>query len=261
MDEESISSGVQADQEPSIAYFVPLSPFERQLLSDLTVLLDEHHFSSLNPQNAPITVVFNEWKWSSLVRRCLNDDLGEEHLREDYQGDRSKAYNAFIHFLAHQGELEQSLARTEGFRSSNEDFLVRLGDRPISDVEVKPVEKDLQSWETLSRVYHTHGRHWKHKELLVNPEGTFDIWKLIRMFTLQWQWPENRDSVYRALIMNPSFMTYYEVKRHDSTQDSSNPSQIQLPIGEFEQLDIKQRQSAYSVGVVGQYPPFPLAIP
>ena len=145
------------------------------------------------------------------------------------------------------GGAEQSLARTEGFRSANEDFLLKLGDRSIKNVEVKPVEKDLHLWETLSRLYQAYGRHWKHKKPLSN---TFDIWKLIRKFTLQWQWPENKDGVDRVLIMNPSFAAFYEVKRHGSTQDGSNSSQIQVSIGEFEQLDINQRPSAYSVGEV-----------
>ncbi|KAN0066969.1 Protein kinase-like domain containing protein [Elaphomyces granulatus] len=248
MAEETISSSDHVDCESSVAYFVPLSPFERRLLSDLPVLLDQQQFIPFDPQNAAITAVFNEWHWSSLVKRCLDDDLGEEHLLEDYQGDRSIAYNAFIHFLAHQGEAKQSLARVEGFRSANEDFLLKLGDRSIKNVEVKPVEKDLHLWETLSRLYQTYGWCWKHKEPLSNPEGTFDIWKLIRKFTLQWQWPENKDDVNRVLIMNPSFAAFYEVKRHCSTQDGS---QIQVSIGEFEQLDIKQRPSAYSIG---EYP-------
>ena len=101
MAEETISSGDHIDRESSVAYFVPLSPFERRLLSDLTVLLNQQHFIPFDPQNAAITAVFNEWKWSSLVKRFLDDELGEECLLEDHQGDRSIAYNAFIHYLAH----------------------------------------------------------------------------------------------------------------------------------------------------------------
>jgi hypothetical protein len=244
MAEETNSTVKRVDVRPSVSYFVPLRPFERLLLSDLTVLLDQHHYPKFDPQNAPISSVFQEWTWAGLVKRCLNDDLGEELLHEDYRDDRNVAYKSFIHFLAHHGGEQQNLARVEDFQSTNEDFLLKLGDRPVKDVEFKPVEEDLQLWETLSRLCQAYGRYWEFKGLRSNPEGEFDIWKLIRKFTLHWQWPQNKGNVYQVLVMNPSFEALFEVNRHDSVLNESEFSQTQNTIGEFEQLDIKQRPMA-----------------
>jgi hypothetical protein len=244
MAEETNSTVERVDVKPSVSYFVPLRPFERLLLSELTLLLDQRHYPKFDPQNAPISSVFHEWSWAGLVKRCLNSDLGEELLHDEYRDDRNVAYKSFIHFLAHSESEQQNLARAEDLQSTNEDFLVKLGDRPVKDVEVKPVEKDLQLWETLSRLYQTYGRYWKFKELLRNSEGEFDIWKLIRKFTLHWQWPQNKENVYKVLLMSPSFEAHFKVNRHDSVLNESESSQIQDTIREFEQLDIKQRPKA-----------------
>lgn len=241
MAEETSSTVERVDVRPSVSYFVPLRPFERLLLSDLTVLLDQHHYPKFDPQNAPISSVFHEWSWAGLIKRCLNDFLGEELLHEEYRDDRNVAYKSFIHFLAHHDSEEQNLARAEDLQSTNEDFQLKLGDRPVKDVEFKPVEEDLQLWETLSRLYQAYGRYWKFKELFSNSEGEFDIWKLIRKFTLHWQWPQNKENVYQVLVMSPSFEALFEVNRHDSVLNESEFSQTQDTIGEFEQLDIKQR--------------------
>src|SRR6266536_1647262 len=132
-----------------LSYYVPLRPFERQLVSELAVLLDQHTFQAYNPKNATATEVFTEWTWSGLVKRSLNDDLGDKQLREEYGDNKTKAYNAFIHFLARTGGERQNLARAEDIRNANEDFLLKLGARRISDVEVVPVEEDLDAWKTL----------------------------------------------------------------------------------------------------------------
>jgi hypothetical protein len=244
MAEENNSSVERVDVRPSISYFVPLRPFERLLLSDLTVLLDQHHYPEFDPRNAPISSVFHEWTWAGHDKRCLNNELGEEQLHEEYRGDRTAAYKSFVHILAHSDDEQQNLARAEDLQSTNEDFLLKLGDRPVNDVEFKPAVEDLQLWETLSRLYQTYGRYWKFKELLSNSEGEFDIWKLIRRFTLHWQWPQNKGNVYQVLVMNSSFEALFEVSRHDSVLNKSEFSQTQDTIGEFKQLDIKQRPKA-----------------
>jgi hypothetical protein len=86
MAEKAIPSCQQTIGRVQVAFFVPLSPFERQLLIDLDILLNQHHFARFDPQNTPIIATFKKWHWSSLIKRCLNDDLGEKSLHDEYRG-------------------------------------------------------------------------------------------------------------------------------------------------------------------------------
>jgi hypothetical protein len=106
-----------------LCYYVLLRPFERELASELAHILDQQEFGASVGEHPPFTTVFMAWKWASTVKNCLNDDLGEEQLEEEYGGDKSKAYDLFIHFLAHTGGNRQNLARAEDIRSANKDFL------------------------------------------------------------------------------------------------------------------------------------------
>ncbi|KAH8689276.1 kinase-like domain-containing protein [Phaeosphaeriaceae sp. PMI808] len=215
MAEQAEAGGPPAGQDARIEYFVRLSGFEQQLISELDFLLNQEHFAAFDPDHFPIAIVFSEWKWSHLVKNCLNDDLGHdgEYLYKDYAGDRTKAYDSFIHFLAHTGGEERNLARAEGFRRANETFLLNLGNRSICDVNVKPPEEDLPLWETISRLYQACGKYWKYEESLNGTNGKFVIFTLIRKFTLQWKWPENVDIVERVLVQNPAFKASYNVER------------------------------------------------
>jgi hypothetical protein len=225
-----------------ILYYVPLRPFERKLVSELTHLLDQQKFGASIGENPPFTTVFTAWKWASTVKECLKDDLGEEQLHEEYSGDKNKAYNAFIHFLAHTGGNRQNLARAEDIRSANKDFLVQLGDRKISDVEVVSVDEDLDAWKTLSKVYLNFGRYWEHKELLVNPRGSFDVWKLIRKFIIHWKWPENKGLIDRSLVCSPIFASVYHTVRHPLvTGIGSEDLQSQVMTDSVEKLEIQKK--------------------
>ena len=244
------------EHEPYVEYFVPLSDFERQLVTELSSLLNQNRQGPFHAENTPSIAAsiaaFNNWTWSSRVIRCMNEDLEGESLQEEYQGDRSKAYNGLIHFLAHTASEEQNLARAESVREINPDFLLKLGNRPICDVKVKPVERDLPLWTTISKLYQECGQYWKNEELLSNPEGTFTISELIRKYTLHWQWPENKEMIDRVLIRNPSFDAGYTVKRdaRDANPDSEDLHRQTLA-GALEKLHITQRSSANSAPKVG----------
>jgi hypothetical protein len=222
-----------------ILYYVPLRPFERELVSELAHLLDQQKFGASAGENPPFTTVFTAWTWASTVRKCLNDDLGEEELHEEYSGDKNKAYQSFIHFLAHIGGDRRNLARAEDIRGANEDFLVQLGDRKISDVKVVSVNEDLNAWKTLSKVYHTFGQH---KELLGNPNDSFDVWKLIRKFILHWKWPENKGLIDLSLVCSPIFHSIYYTVRHPLvTGTGSEDPRVQVMTDSFEKLEIQKR--------------------
>jgi hypothetical protein len=204
-----------AGQEARIEYFVPLSGFERRLVSELSILLNQEHFPAFDPDHFSIDTVFSEWEWTRLIRKCLNDDLGHDgqYLYQDYGGDRTKAYDSLIHFLAHTGSEKRNLARAERFRAANETFLVKLGDRSIRDVSVKPAGEDLLHWETISRLYQSCGQYWKHEAPLKNKNGKFYVFQLVRRFTLHWKWPENVDIVERVLVQDLAFKASYCVER------------------------------------------------
>jgi hypothetical protein len=250
--EEAIPSSLPTERECQIEYFLPLSTFEQRLLADLDALLNQHHFLSFDAQTTPVAAVFSEWKWTDLVKGGLKDNIGGESFNTEYHGDRSKAYNGLMQFLGRMDREKRNLARTEGFQEANPDFLVRLEDRPISDVEVKPVETDLPYWETISRLYQTDVQYWKHKDIRRNPHGTFDIFRLIRRFTLMWQWPENKDVVYRVLVTSAAFEEFYDVKQgvlgSDSDSDlGSGPSHYPGQVGRVERLKITKRPPSDSV--------------
>jgi len=205
MTEGAIRSDKQVGDGDRVAYFVPLRPFEQRLLQELADVLDQRHFDPFDRQRTPINAAFEKWHWSSLVRGCLNDDLGEESLHDEYQGDISKAYNNFLHFLAHQGEAEQSLFRSNQFRDANPGFLTQLANMPISCVDVRPTAEDLPYWETVSRIYHTFGRTLIFKDPLSNSKDNFEVWKLIRKFALRWLSPEDKNIIQRTLFTTVAF--------------------------------------------------------
>lgn len=225
-----------------LCYYVPLRPFERELASELAHILDQQEFGASVGEHPPFTTVFMAWKWASTVKNCLNDDLGEEQLEEEYGGDKIKAYDSFIHFLAHTGGNRQNLARAEDIRSANKDFLDQLGDRGISEVEVVPVDEDVEAWRTLSKVYHTFGRHWEHKDPLGNPRGSFDVWQLIRKFVLHWNWPENKVLIDHSLVCSPIFASVYNTVRHPLvTGTGSEDHNVQEMTDGVEKLEIQKR--------------------
>jgi ribosomal protein S19E (S16A) len=211
-----------------LCYYVPLRPFERELASELAHILDQQEFRASVGEHPPFTTVFMAWKWASTVKNCLNDDLGEEQLEEEYGGDKSKAYDSFIH--------------AEDIRSANKDFLGQLGDRGISEVEVVPVDEDVGAWKTLSKVYHTFGRHWEHKDPLGNPRGSFDVWQLIRKFVLHWNWPENKVFIDHSLVCSPIFASVYNTVRHPLvTGTGSEDHNVQEMTDGVEKLEIQKR--------------------
>ena len=250
--EKAIPSRLPTDREYQIGYFLPLSTFEQRLLADLYALLNQHHFPPFDARITPVAAVFSEWRWADLVKEGLKDNISGESFNTEYHGDRSKAYNGLMQYLGRIDRLQRNLARVEGFQEANPDFLVRLEDRPVGDVDIKPIEADLPYWETISRLYQTEVQCWKHKDVRRNERGTFDIFRMIRRFTLMWRWPENKNLIYRVLVTSAAFEEVYDVKQNGSGSDSdsdlgSGPSHYPGRLEHVERLKITKKPPSDSV--------------
>jgi hypothetical protein len=235
---------MQGADDDRVTYFVPLWPFEKRLVQELAHVLDQSESAPLAPvkeSETQVTEAFEKWHWSRLVRDCLLDDLGEEQVTKEYQNDKAKAYDSFLHFLAHQGEAEQSLFRANQLRDSNEDFLEQLSNKPITCVDVRPIVGDAAYWETISRVYHTLGHPLIFKDSLFASKGDFEIWKLIRKFVLRWLSPGDGDTIQQALFCNSSFQMLYEVTPREAIEGSEDAADLKLDGEGYKHVVLRKR--------------------
>src|SRR5271154_1393409 len=128
-----------------VRYIVPLLDFERHLVSDTRTILERVGFRKECSQ-VQIATTFQEWKWSYRVLHCLNDDLETDTVTDRYHGSKGAAYNNTLNTLTYTGGLERSMARSKVLKGMNEGFLIRLGDRPIEEVQVVEVDDDSANW-------------------------------------------------------------------------------------------------------------------
>ncbi|KAF5720072.1 Ypk2p [Fusarium mundagurra] len=207
-----VQDGLVKGPDP-VPFYIPLMPFERAILSQLQIQIDQESYATYNGERYSVSKVFEEWKWAKLTKSAMKDDLGHdgEYLMKDYGGNRTTGYNSLLHLLTHTGGV-RNLARVQQLRSVNECFLFDLGDKAIEDVEVQPWPEDLALWQTVSVMWQLCGQYWKFDRPIRRSEG-FVIFELIRKFTIQWKWPDNMYDVDQALLGNPQFNLAYDVQR------------------------------------------------
>lgn len=240
--------------QQELEYLVPLSNFERRLLDDLLPLLDGQDYCYKQEVTSPHGSIFWDWKWLDLTQSCLNDYLGHdgECLQEDYQGDRSKAYDGFIYFLAHEDEEEKSLARAEQLRHVNGGFVARLGARPIEDVDIKPPAEDIPRWRLISTLDRMLKSTWEyHHALQKRKSRQFKIFELMHECALRWQLPINAIIVEEVLIQQPRFQDHYNVQRKPNPTEEANPvSGIHANQPKLDVLSILKRPSQNAPSMV-----------
>lgn len=194
---------------PIVNYTVPLCAFERQLLAQVaerTVIHAERQI--LNELKDKL---FPRWSWARLVNSALKDDLKEEEVEEQYQGDKELTYNNFLHFLKHQGALEQSLNRAETLERANPDFLTLLGDRPIEEVQIIPSFEDHQAWDTIATVQLHGGLYWK-PQSFGKSRNTYDVFKSLRTHEIRQKAGVESEEFYHNMMNHPAFNSIYKVQ-------------------------------------------------
>lgn len=196
-----------------VQFYLPLCPFERHQLLDLGIHLNNDDLSGISENLGDILQpreAFQAWVWYGKTRRILDEDLDEEGLVKNYQGDRNQAYEESLNYLA--GMRQKELARVQYIRNANKDFLVKLGNKPVKDVTISAVDQDEDAWAVLSVIYRTFGRYWKYPGLFDNNDGDFDIWKLVRMFAISRHWPANKRKISELLFQHHLFMETFSIR-------------------------------------------------
>lgn len=200
-----------------VQFYLPLCPFERHQLLDLGHYLNNEDLSGIGENFGDVLQqreAFHAWVWYGKVRSILDGYLGEEALMEDYQGDRNRAYEESLKHLAQDLPVGagMNLARTELIRNANQDFLIKLGNKPIEDVTISAVDHDEEAWTVLSVIYLTYGWQWKLTATHEKEEGDFDIWKLIRSFAISIHRPNNQREIQRLLFQHTLFTELFSIQ-------------------------------------------------
>lgn len=225
-----------------VKYYIPLAPFERHLISELKNFLNtKSEATALLPfENAEVESAFRDWAWTDRMRE-LEKEFEDEAL-EEYDGDRRRAYEESMSSKGRkEGGLE--LARVQRIKDENKTFIEKLGDKAFKGVIFCPVDEDLASWKTISRVYAYCGRRWK-ATTIWNLHGTFEIWKLIRMFEISWGNRGNEEAL-DLLLQHDQFLKTFDLeidadgdyKGEDLDDELNRPFKFySRPTGDIEQV-------------------------
>jgi hypothetical protein len=221
---------IQTQASTKIAYVVPLCKFEKILLDELGQLLDDKDLVDSSARNYTVEEVFLKWKWGNTVARGLKDWLFGETLEKNHKGDKPSAYTDFENYLAHTESNETTLKRATLIQDANPDFVARLGSMPIDVVEVQPNEEDRLHWMTVARIY---GKclPWVEHSQLFDRDPSFEIFCLIRVFTLRWHYPQNRNNIFGAFLATPTFHDCWKIRIRPikrATAGVSSPEQQDL---------------------------------
>lgn len=231
-----------------LEYTLPLCEFERRQLADLQKLLDQSDVEPYREIGSSALLAFDRWKSSSEIHRSFKDFFSDES-QEEYQNNKSKAYEGMLQWLASNETLQQNLARTEMFRNANADFIAQVESLGTNDIEVKPALPDSGAWQTIGRLYRECGQRWT-RETRRNPRGTFEVWKIIRMFSLEWKWPKNKERVYDLIIENDTFKEFFSVRTLVPEVPEDDSSEPKSDLQSLERLEIIERKSPKAVATV-----------
>ena len=188
---------------------IPLAPFEKALISQVEKILDTSSEAAALLANVNVKSAFNDWTWTDHMKE-LEKEFEDENLQEEYDGDKKRAYEEYMSFMGRkEGGIE--LARVRRIQAENSSFIETLGERTLKDVEFSPPDEDFASWEIISRIYELYGRRWKAKSLR-NLHGTFEVWKLVHMFTAAWEGQKNKTDVLEMLSEHDQFWKVYDLE-------------------------------------------------
>lgn len=194
---------LQTQLSTKVRYVVPLCDFEKILLEELGQVLEERCFTASATRDYSVEEVFRRWKWGVLVSSGLKDYLYGEAFEREYKGDKSLAYNAFGSSLTRGEMKEQCIARADLIQNANPDFLTKLGTKPVDALDVQPPDEDLRYWKTIAEIY-PECLPWA-LQLRSLQHHSFDIFRLIKVFTIRWQYPQSRDHARRTFLASPAF--------------------------------------------------------
>jgi hypothetical protein len=235
MDTTHVSSGLTEVPDSSLKYIVPLCAFERLLLAEAKLFLDDAKDEQNCTLPLTVTMLFPYWTWAQRVQEHLRDDLEGETNVVEFHGNREMAYDGFIRDLS-RGNLDEtsSLARANQIRNTNEGFLARLGQLSPKSVKIVPAEEDLSFWETIARIVPQCSQFVKESKSMWDLHPTFDIVRLVRVYTILRTNQSNVHDIDRTLIASPEFMTIYQVKRDENPISSgSEPEASEEPVFSF----------------------------
>ena len=201
---------LQTQLSTKVRYVVPLCDFEKILLEELGQVLEGGRFIASATRDYSVEEVFQRWKWGVLVTSGLKDFLYGETFEKDYKGDKSSAYNAFGGSLTRGEMKERCIARADLIQNANPDFLTRLGTRPVDALDVQPPEEDLRYWKTIARIY-PECLPWA-LQLKSFRHHSFDIFRLIRVFTIRWQYPRSKDHARCAFFASSAFHEGWDIE-------------------------------------------------
>lgn len=201
-----------AVREGALDFIVPLLPFERILVDDLVRSVSIAPVDGNRDAQHRLNDTFWKWKWPNYVKRCLSDDLGGDALQKDYRGNRFKACDACLHFIAHNGKEQNNLYRVAGLRQANEGFIERLGDQDIEDIHVRPADEDLERWIAVADIDQTFHPNWYHEDFLQSRRsGEFEFFEWTRKCALALSRPDNATIIDSLLVLHPNFRAIFEV--------------------------------------------------
>ena len=198
-----------------VPYKIPLAGFEKALLREIEPILLQSGLDIGQATDEKIAATFSDWRWPELVAQCLKDDLVDDLDR--YHGDYAAAYQATIHFLAHTGGEEQNLARANLLRSANPDFLANLAGRTINDFEAVRAEEDVNEWRIIWAVNNNTPSLWKFDDALDSASEKYEIWQLLRMFSIHWLQPDRLAQVENILSRDSKFFKNYTMLDDESS--------------------------------------------
>jgi hypothetical protein len=178
------------------------------------------------------------------VKKGLKDNLGDERLYKEYNGDKALAYNNSIHSLRHRADGGH-FARTDAFRQANRDFVRRLGQSSIEKLEVVPTEDDARAWTSLCGIYRSGGFRW----MQPSSRGTYDVWKIAKTYYLEQGWPNRSMDIFNIVMQDPAFLQVYDL--HSETESSEVSEGYGFP------SELRSQELRYSVMAKGKPQPMP----
>jgi len=230
--------GEATENQNPIYFFIPLAPLDRLLLDRLNdrwgllagLSKDARH-------DALVEHIFHNWEWSFIVQsNMFNIFLSEE---EDEKAlTTAGKYQRALHMMGSSKPHGRSRFRATLLSAENEDFLARLGDQPLFDVNFVPSLKDGKYWDILASMFLRAPKQmlfWmnapERRQVLNHRNDTlewvvshYEIWKLARIFDLASRRPENAHAVVRIFSTPPYSAVALFTLRH---ADESNSGLIE----------------------------------
>jgi len=200
---------------------IPLAPLEKILLSQVARIADLEITTPL--ASDPDEIVFRAWNWTSLVYRCLRDDLNSENVAEDYNGDHGLAYREFLHFLAHQGLLADSQFRSDALKAANPDFPEVFTQHSIDSIEAGIYPDDREAWSIVSWMFQMGHLYWDPPSL-TRPGGTYDIFKSVYTFQQRQERAGNFQDIESHVATHPALLEQWTVRPVQPIEDTDGES-------------------------------------